>query len=408
MPTPDPSTELRPPLRVGHVVDCFGAGGIAAGVLSLVQATADRVDHAIISLSDDLRLKTDLPPNATINVLKPGPTKLIGFSARLALLARRRRLDVLHCNNSFAWLDSELAAGAVGAVCLQTFHGVERPVRDLAGMNWKCRTAVRLGSVVTAVGEASRRMVCTLSGIDEAEVEIIPNGIDLNRFRPSPPDRRAGASLRSELGIPAEAGLAVHVAGLRSVKDQATLLRAWRLVVDAARRDHRPDPALLLIGEGPRRGDLEGLAANLGLARTVRFLGLRRDVDSILPCCDVFVLSSLSEGLSFAILEGMACGLPVVATHVGGNVELVEEGKTGRLTPPGDPSAMAAALSGLLSDPSTRQAMAARGRRFVERRHDVARSTDRYARLYRELVDRSPRSSSRRGTLARARCRTSV
>ena len=115
-------------LRIGHVVDCFGAGGIATGVFTLIRSTVELVDHTIISLSDDLRLLARLPSPTPAYVIKPGPSKLIGFCARLALLARRQQLDVLHCNNQFAWLDASLAARIIGRPCLQTFHGVERPV----------------------------------------------------------------------------------------------------------------------------------------------------------------------------------------------------------------------------------------------------------------------------------------
>src|SRR5262245_8371549 len=115
-------------ISVAHVVDCFGAGGIATGVWSLIHSTRDLIDHSVISLSDDVRLADTLDPCPPIHVLKPGRSKLIGFSARLALLARRERFDVLHCNNHFAWLDTSLAARITGRPCLQTFHGVERPV----------------------------------------------------------------------------------------------------------------------------------------------------------------------------------------------------------------------------------------------------------------------------------------
>src|SRR4051812_3144960 len=112
--------------RVGHIVDCFGAGGIATGVSSLVRSTAGRVDHAIISLRDDLRLLDRLPTRPDTFVIEPGPTKLVGFSLRLAALIRRERIDVLHCNNQFAWLDASIAGRLTGRPCLQTFHGVER------------------------------------------------------------------------------------------------------------------------------------------------------------------------------------------------------------------------------------------------------------------------------------------
>src|SRR5262249_40723793 len=115
-------------LHIGHVVDCFGAGGIATGVLELVRATHDRFDHSIITLADYLRLLGQLPCKPPAYLLKPGRTRLLGFSSRLAWLACRKRFDILHCNNHFAWLDSGLASRLAGCACLQTFHGVEQPL----------------------------------------------------------------------------------------------------------------------------------------------------------------------------------------------------------------------------------------------------------------------------------------
>jgi glycosyltransferase involved in cell wall biosynthesis len=390
-------------IRVGHIVDCFGAGGIATGVFTLVRSTAGLIDHTIISLSNDLRLLAQLPSETPAFVIKPGPTKLVGFSARLALLARRQRLDVLHCNNQFAWLDTSLAARITGRPCLQTFHGVERPVHELSSdVRLKCRLAARLGNMVTAVGEASRRMVCELSGVPVESVEVIPNGIDLVRFRPRPADGGPSSFLRAELGIGPDVDLVIHVAGLRPVKDQKTLLRAWRLLVESRNQFPGREPILLIVGEGECRDQLSNLAEELQITRCVRFLWQRRDIDELLPACNVFVLSSISEGLSFAILEAMACALPVVATKVGGNAELVEDGKTGILTPHQDPAALATALGRLLDQPGLRLQMGNRGRHFVERHHDAARSAERYVELYQRISSGSSRKD-RRPTSARSK-----
>lgn len=373
--------------HVGHVVDCFGAGGIATGVLELIRATQGVIEHSIISLVDDLRLLSQLPTEPPAHVLRPGPTRLLGFSSRLAWLAYRRRIDILHCNNHFAWLDSSVAARMTGCLSLQTFHGVEKPLQEMPrDIRLKCRLAAQLGHAVTAVSSASRKMVCTLGDLAEEAVTVIPNGVDLKRFTPSPPQGAARSALRAALGLAAESRLVAHVAGLRPIKDQVTLLRAWRLVRDGCVREPRARPVLLLVGEGECRAALETLAAELGIHDDVRFLGQRRDVDQLLPACDLFVLSSLSEGMSFAILEAMAAGLPVVATRVGGNGELVEEGKNGLLVPPRDPEALAAPLMRLLREPHQRRAMAAQSRRLVEQHYDQATTTQRYLALYQGLA----------------------
>lgn len=379
------SNNRRP--HVGHVVDCFGAGGIATGVLELIRATQGLIDHSIISLVDDRRLLVQLPAKPRFYVLKPGHTRLLGFSSRLAWLTCRKRIDILHCNNHFAWLDSGLAARLTGRICLQTFHGVEKPLADMPrDIRIKCRLAARFTTAATAVSDASRHMVCNLGGLPEQVVEVIPNGVDLTRFRACPVAAPERGFLRQTLGVAEGTPLAVHVAGLRPIKDQATLLRAWKRLVECERPESVQPPLLLIAGEGECLPELQDLVGQLRIAGAVRFLGQRRDLDTLLPACDVFVLSSLSEGMSFAILEAMAAGLPVVATRVGGNGELVEEEASGLLVPVRDPLALARALGRLLFDSRERQQMANRARQIVEQRYDQTRTVARYVELYRRLI----------------------
>jgi glycosyltransferase involved in cell wall biosynthesis len=385
----------RPKIHVGHVVDCFGAGGIATGVLALIRATWGQFQHSLISLVDDFRLVKQLPEAVPAHVITPGRTRLLGFSSRLAWLACRHRMDILHCNNQFAWLDAALAAKLTGRICLQTFHGVERPLGVIPrDTRIKCRLAARLVHKVTAVGKASRAMVCKLGDLPEETVSIIPNGIDLTRYRPntSPSVR---SELRRKLGVAEETELVIHVAGLRPVKDQATLLRAWRVVLDGC--GSGPFPMLLIAGEGECYPQLQAVAQQLQLGDLVRFLGQCRDVETMLPACDLFVVSSISEGLSFAILEAMACGLAVVATRVGGNSELVEDGQSGLLTPSGDAGALGIALGQLLRQPERRRRMGERGRVLAEQRFDLGRAATAYGRIYRQLAhDGRTRSAHRR------------
>ena len=153
---------------------------------------------------------------------------------------------------------------------------------------------------------------------------------------------------------------------------------------------------LLVAGEGECRRELEELASALQITGSVRFLGQRRDLNTLLPACDLFVLSSLSEGMSFAVLEAMAAGLPVVATRVGGNSELVKHEASGLLVPVRDPKALAEALEQLLRDPSRRQQMASRGRQIAEQRYDQAESMERYLDLYRRLANHCERRTAAR------------
>lgn len=205
----------------------------------------------------------------------------------------------------------------------------------------------------------------------------IPNGVDTARFRP---DALACQRLRAQLGLPRDALLIGCVADLFAVKRHVDLIDAFALV-----RGEFPRARLLLVGEGPTRGAIESRALERRLDGYVHMLGSRKDVDTFLPALDLFVLASETEGLSNAILEAQACGLPVAATHVGGNPDLVDD-ECGVLVPARDPDAMAEAIRALLRDPDLRGRMGAAARAAVVRDRSLDGMTQTYASLYRELV----------------------
>lgn len=208
-----------------------------------------------------------------------------------------------------------------------------------------------------------------------AKVVTIWNGVDGGEFRP-----RAAASARAALGVP-EGGFHVGcVARLAPVKDHRTLLDAF-----ARFRAGRPDAHLTLVGDGPERAALEARAARLELDGAVTFAGERPEVAPLLAAFDVFALSSLSEGISLTLLEAASAGLPIVATRVGGNEEVVLDAETGVLVPAADPAAFAAALAAVAAR-SDRATMGALGRARVERRFSVERMAQAYAKVYAEVL----------------------
>ncbi|MDW8345220.1 MAG: glycosyltransferase, partial [Verrucomicrobiae bacterium] len=169
------------------------------------------------------------------------------------------------------------------------------------------------------------------------------------------------------------------VARLAPEKDLATLLRAVALV---------PPAALWLVGYGSEEESLRDLARQLGLIDRVVFWGQRADIPDLLQAADVFALSSLSEGLSMALIEAAACGLPIVATDVGGNREIVQPPHAGRLVPPQDPRALATALDEILSDEALRKTLSANARQTAVDRFSVAAMVERYRMLYEMALRR--------------------
>jgi glycosyltransferase involved in cell wall biosynthesis len=227
-------------------------------------------------------------------------------------------------------------------------------------------TTAVLDAVAAAEGAARKRMLC------------IPNGVDASRFRPA--DASTRARTRSTLGIAPEAFLIGCVADLFDVKRHVDLIDAFAQV-----RAEFPEAHLVLIGDGPLRGAIEKRARDRRVMDAVHLLGSRKDIDVLLPALDLFVLASDTEGMSNAILEAQACGLPVIATEVGGNPDLVDN-TCGQLVAPRDPDALAAAMLALLRDPARRDRMGTEGRVRIERNHSLDVMTEAYASLYRECA----------------------
>lgn len=276
---------------------------------------------------------------------------------RLVSLVREFRPDVVHGYlfgpNLFAAVAGRLCGVPVTCVAKRNVDAFETP-RQIAVQ----RLAHRLATHVTAVSREVASSSVAL-GVPAERVTVIENGVDVGRFD--------GATRRDGVpgleGVPADAALVGSVGCLAPRKDYGTLLAALALLG----RDRRWRCAL--AGDGPDRAALEARAAELGVADRVLFLGERSDVDRLLPAFDVFVLSSREEGIPNALLEAMAAARPCVATRVGGNAEVLEDGRTGWLVPAQDPAALAGALGSALADPAeaARRGAAARAATIAER-----------------------------------------
>jgi glycosyltransferase involved in cell wall biosynthesis len=227
----------------------------------------------------------------------------------------------------------------------------------------------------------------TLAGIPLERFEVLYNGVDCRRFAPS--EQRPG--LRKALGFGDDELVILTVANLTPVKGHARLLEAAARVLAGTRRRIR----FLWLGEGPERTPLEARIRALGLGALVELPGGTDRVPQYLAASDLFVLPSELEGMSNAILEAMASGLPVVAYGVGGNLELVDHGHTGLLCPAGDEEALAAALGRLVRNDAERSAMGAAARSRAEQIFSLEAMLVRYADLYRRAVPIAPIAAAR-------------
>ena len=286
---------------------------------------------------------------------------------RLARIFRDGQFDVVHTHNTLAHFYGAFAARLSGVpVVVNTQHGRG------CGKSWKARLQFRMANQFTdrvvGVSEDAAEL-CRQDDTRSADRTIaLWNGVDLDRF---------------EYRGPSTQPTAISVARLSPEKDFATLLRAtWILIKDC------PDFRLKIVGDGTERPKLERLAEELNLTNHVEFLGERSDVSQLLPRAGFFVSSSQTEGISLTLLEAMAVGLPVVTTRVGGNPEIVVEGKTGRLVSANSPEELAMAMRDLLKDREGWPVYGELARQRVEQHFNVRNMIRQYEDLYRELLDR--------------------
>jgi glycosyltransferase involved in cell wall biosynthesis len=211
-------------------------------------------------------------------------------------------------------------------------------------------------------------------GFPRERITVIRNGADLQKFGAT-----SRTVARELLGIASGDFVIGTVGRLVPVKDHVVLLSAIAGVNESG-----VAASMVIVGDGPLRGDLESRAHALGLERQVLFLGHRPDVDRILPALDVFALTSVSEGLPNTVLEAMATGLPVISTDVGGVDELVVDGETGLLVPARDAGAFSAAILKLAGDRGLREEMGAKGRKRATAQFGLPTMLAGYARVYKE------------------------
>ncbi|HMF60444.1 MAG TPA: glycosyltransferase [Vicinamibacterales bacterium] len=224
------------------------------------------------------------------------------------------------------------------------------------------RLAYRTATKVVANSPAARQML-EAEGLATGSIAVIPNGVDPIFF-----------------GSPERTGpvrTVITVANLRPEKSHETLLAAAASLISS-----HPSLRFQIVGDGPRRHELERIAATLGLSAHVEFLGHREDVPALLAAADAFVLPSRTEAFPNSAIEAMAAGIPVVACAVGGLLDLIQNGRTGLLVPPDDSAALAAALLALADDPRRAHAIGAAGRRLVQQRYSFDRMVGSFDDLY--------------------------
>jgi len=363
---PDRSHQRWPRKRIVHVSLGTNVGGMEKLLVEFARFTdRERFEVVFISLEEPGTVALELESlRCPVYALGKGPGLRPGVVFRLARLLRALRPSVVHTHNTAAFLYGASAARLARVPRLiHTRHGQRYGASRRETLLF--RLFSRLADRMISVSEDGLRRTLA-DGIGAARAGVIWNGVDLSRF--------------SYTG-PQATGPAISVSRLSPEKDLATLIRAMRYALDLL-GPQSPGFALEIVGDGSERPQLERLSRDLGLGTAIRFHGTRGDVAALLADASMFVLPSLTEGISLTLLEAMARGLPVVATGVGGNPEVVVPGVTGLLVPVRDPAALAIAMVHVYQRPELGQQMGLRGRQRVEREFSVQTMIRQYEAQY--------------------------
>jgi N-acetyl-alpha-D-glucosaminyl L-malate synthase BshA len=367
-----------------------GGSGVVATELAL--ALADR-GHKVHLVSGDLpfRWRWGTPGLWFERVETPSyplfrePQYLIALTNTLVRVARAHRLDVIHAHYAVphataAYLARQIlgADGVPPPRTVTTLHGTDITlVGSDASYADVVAFSIEQSGAITAVSESLRRDTEAALSV-RGDIRVIPNFLDSSLWT-----RRPDASLRERLCAPSACeAVIIHVSNFRPVKRVGTVLEVFHRVRARVRA------RLVMVGDGPDRLAAERHAEALGLSHVVEFVGEQQDLVTWLSTADLFLLPSAQESFGLAALEAMSCGVPVVASRVGGLPEVIVHGETGMLCDPDDVDGMAACAASLLADPPAREAMARRAAADVRARFSAAVIVPSYEALYEEVLRR--------------------
>lgn len=378
---------MSKPLIV-HIIYALGTGGLENGLINIINRTpAQRYRHAIICLTDTSDFAKRIQyPGVAVYTLHKRPGQDWRLYGRVLAHLRRLKPAIVHTRNLAALEMQAVTLLLPGVKRVHGEHG--RDIYDLQGSNR------RYNLLRQVLGKCIHRFICVSQdlqqwlvgsvGIPADKVVQIYNGVDHQQFtgqRQSTPQDLPPWLAQTNTGPRPQ--ILGTVGRAAAVKDQKTLISAF-----AKLRHRQPEVPryLVIVGDGPLFAELTAQVAALELTPYVWLAGDRDDVAALLARMDVFVLPSLGEGISNTVLEAMASGLPVVASRVGGNPELVDDQQTGCLVAPGQPDVLADTLAALLADPARLQAMGQAGQAKVQRLFDWDKSVAQYFALYDQLL----------------------
>ena len=375
----------RPP-HIVHVVFRLDVGGLENGLVNLINhMPEDRFRHSIVCLTRCTAFRERISRSGVaVYELNKQPGKDPAVYFRLWRLLRELAPDIVHTRN-MATLEAQVPAWLAGVRGrVHGEHGRDMP--DLYGRNAKYRWLRRLHRPLIghyiALSRDLEAYLRDAIGVAQDKVTQIYNGVDSNRFAPASGAREA----LPQPGFAASDSFVIGSVGrMMAVKDPLTLAKAF-VHLASMRPELRSRLRLVMVGDGPLKAAVSALLQTAGMLQQAWLAGERDDVAALMRGFDLFVLPSLAEGISNTLLEAMASGLAVVATDVGGNPELLEDGQSGSLVAADDPVAMAQAIFGYIAEPQRRIRHAVQARSRAEARFGMDSMVRSYSAVYRRLL----------------------
>ncbi|KPJ69808.1 hypothetical protein AMJ44_02210 [candidate division WOR-1 bacterium DG_54_3] len=368
-------------IRIVHIVLSMNQGGLENGIVNLANNMRGSIfENIICCLSEGGEFIKRLNNSVKVVTMHKKPGNDLSLYLRLIRLLIEFRPAVVHTRN-WAGIDGIICAKMARVpIIIHGEHGFE--TKDLLRQDKKRRLirkiilSTMVNRVVTVSQNLKNRLFNEL-GIPLKKIVHIPNGVDAKKFRPKEKE-----TIRQRIGFNEDSFIVGIIARLDPIKNHRTLIYAFKEISNVY-----SDVELIIVGDGPLRQMLEQEVNKLNIEGKVVFLGKKSGVSEIYNIFDVFVLSSLNEGMSNTILEAMATGIPVIASNVGGNPELVVDGETGLLFPPQDVSSLLECIKGYILNPSCKHGHGDNARRRVLEKFTIDRMVKSYEQLYLDLVE---------------------
>jgi glycosyltransferase involved in cell wall biosynthesis len=382
----DPAANSR--IRIAHVIHTIAYGGVETALLNWLRTMdKERFDVHLFCFANPGGSENPFVDHAgelgfKVTRIPWHHGKPIWTSGKLlASEVQKRGIQIIHAHNTYANLVTLVAGKLTRARTVTTIYVWGQFGWKRAVLQWLDRITLKLFDKVTAHCEQTFRETIA-RGYPAGDLELTVCGFS---ERPVILDAHERERRRAELGAGSDNFVMANVARFWPEKAQDVLLHAMAEVVKS-----RPDARLWLVGVGPEQRKVQSLCSNLGLDKYVSFLGFRKDLPDLLALVDLQVHPSDMEGVPLAICSGMAAGVPIIATNVGGLSEVLEDGKSAVLIPPRQPDRLARAIVNLMSSQETRFTLVRNARNFLEQDYSLGAATRRVESIYLKLLDSQP------------------